>query len=260
MRAPPCLAAVPRRHAATDPTGPPPRRCRTRVDAVTSATAGMRRSCSVSMLPKLEPDPDPRVSWGLGSVLQDRGRLGRPRPHAGRAGHRGADDGAGSPSPRGRADRALRPWKPSTSREWLDALEHAGANPSMGGVGVCWDNVPAEAWFAGLKVGLVQPARRVYDPPRSTSRDRELHPLVQPDPAAFGAGLSLPTPVGPHRYADPCSLTSHVRCAGGKPSAGSRERRIGPRPDLWSGVAHRGSGLPARCRSPARRALPPPAG
>ena len=44
-----------------------------------------------------------------------------------------------------------------TSAEWLDALEHAGANPSMGRVGVCWDNAPAEAWFAGFKVELVHP-------------------------------------------------------------------------------------------------------
>ena len=44
-----------------------------------------------------------------------------------------------------------------TSREWLDALEHAGAKPSMGRVGVCWDNAPAEAWFAGFKVELVHP-------------------------------------------------------------------------------------------------------
>ena len=27
----------------------------------------------------------------------------------------------------------------------------------MGRVGVCWDNAPAEAWFAGFKVELVHP-------------------------------------------------------------------------------------------------------
>lgn len=44
-----------------------------------------------------------------------------------------------------------------TSQGWLEALEHAGAQPSMGRVGVCWDNAPAEAWFAGFKNELVHP-------------------------------------------------------------------------------------------------------
>jgi putative transposase len=44
-----------------------------------------------------------------------------------------------------------------TSRPWLDALTAAGARASMGRVGVCWDNAPAEAWFAGFKNELVHP-------------------------------------------------------------------------------------------------------
>lgn len=44
-----------------------------------------------------------------------------------------------------------------TSREWLTALANAHARPSMGRVGVCWDNAPAESWFAGFKTELVHP-------------------------------------------------------------------------------------------------------
>lgn len=44
-----------------------------------------------------------------------------------------------------------------TSGEWLDALHDAGAKPSMGRVGVCWDNAPAESWFGGFKNELVHP-------------------------------------------------------------------------------------------------------
>ena len=44
-----------------------------------------------------------------------------------------------------------------TSQAWLDALEAAHARASMGRVGVCWDNAPAEAWFAGFKNELVHP-------------------------------------------------------------------------------------------------------
>ena len=44
-----------------------------------------------------------------------------------------------------------------TSREWLDALAKADARPSMGRVGVCWDNAPAESWFGGFKNELVHP-------------------------------------------------------------------------------------------------------
>jgi putative transposase len=44
-----------------------------------------------------------------------------------------------------------------TSREWLDALSEVDAQASMGRVGVCWDNAPAESWFGGFKVELVHP-------------------------------------------------------------------------------------------------------
>lgn len=44
-----------------------------------------------------------------------------------------------------------------TSREWLDTLKGAQARPSMGRVGVCWDNAAAESWFAGFKNELVYP-------------------------------------------------------------------------------------------------------
>lgn len=44
-----------------------------------------------------------------------------------------------------------------TSQAWLDALEHADAKASMGRVGVCWDNAPAESWFGGFKNELVHP-------------------------------------------------------------------------------------------------------
>jgi putative transposase len=44
-----------------------------------------------------------------------------------------------------------------TSKPWLDALDAAAARASMGRVGVCWDNAPAEAWFAGFKNELVHP-------------------------------------------------------------------------------------------------------
>jgi len=44
-----------------------------------------------------------------------------------------------------------------TSREWLDALATADAKASMGRVGVCWDNAPAESWFGGFKTELVHP-------------------------------------------------------------------------------------------------------
>ena len=45
-----------------------------------------------------------------------------------------------------------------TSQAWLDALAEAGARPSMGRVGWCWDNAMAESWFAGYKNELVIPA------------------------------------------------------------------------------------------------------
>jgi putative transposase len=44
-----------------------------------------------------------------------------------------------------------------TSREWLDALAEVDAWPSMGRVGVCWDNAAAESWFGGFKNELVHP-------------------------------------------------------------------------------------------------------
>lgn len=44
-----------------------------------------------------------------------------------------------------------------TSRDWLAALDDADAKASMGRVGVCWDNAPAESWFAGFKNELVHP-------------------------------------------------------------------------------------------------------
>lgn len=44
-----------------------------------------------------------------------------------------------------------------TSLAWLDALAEVDARPSMGRVGVCWDNAPAESWFAGFKNELVHP-------------------------------------------------------------------------------------------------------
>lgn len=44
-----------------------------------------------------------------------------------------------------------------TSQAWLQALEAAGALPSMGRVGWCWDNAMAESWFAGFKNELVVP-------------------------------------------------------------------------------------------------------
>jgi putative transposase len=44
-----------------------------------------------------------------------------------------------------------------TSRPWLEALSEADARASMGRVGVCWDNAPAESWFAGFKNELVHP-------------------------------------------------------------------------------------------------------
>ena len=44
-----------------------------------------------------------------------------------------------------------------TSQAWLDALAAVDAKPSMGRVGVCWDNAPAESWFGGFKVELVHP-------------------------------------------------------------------------------------------------------
>ena len=44
-----------------------------------------------------------------------------------------------------------------TSQEWLDALAAIDARPSMGRVGVCWDNAAAESWFGGFKNELVHP-------------------------------------------------------------------------------------------------------
>jgi putative transposase len=44
-----------------------------------------------------------------------------------------------------------------TSQAWLDALAEADARASMGRVGVCWDNAPAESWFGGFKNELVHP-------------------------------------------------------------------------------------------------------
>ena len=44
-----------------------------------------------------------------------------------------------------------------TSQEWLDALAAVDAKASMGRVGVCWDNAPAESWFGGFKNELVHP-------------------------------------------------------------------------------------------------------
>jgi putative transposase len=44
-----------------------------------------------------------------------------------------------------------------TSQAWLDALTAAGGKASMGRVGVCWDNAPAESWFGGFKNELVHP-------------------------------------------------------------------------------------------------------
>ena len=44
-----------------------------------------------------------------------------------------------------------------TSQAWLDELAKADARASMGRVGVCWDNAPAESWFAGFKNELVHP-------------------------------------------------------------------------------------------------------
>ena len=44
-----------------------------------------------------------------------------------------------------------------TSTEWLDALAAVDARASMGRVGVCWDNAPAESWFGGFKNELVHP-------------------------------------------------------------------------------------------------------
>jgi len=44
-----------------------------------------------------------------------------------------------------------------TSQEWLDVLAQVDAKASMGRVGVCWDNAPAESWFGGFKNELVHP-------------------------------------------------------------------------------------------------------
>lgn len=44
-----------------------------------------------------------------------------------------------------------------TSDAWLAALDAAGALPSMGRVGWCWDNAMAESWFATFKNELVHP-------------------------------------------------------------------------------------------------------
>ena len=52
--------------------------------------------------------------------------------------------------------RPLEP-KQFTSTEWLDALAAVDAKASMGRVGVCWDNAPAESWFGGFKNELVHP-------------------------------------------------------------------------------------------------------
>jgi transposase InsO family protein len=58
-----------------------------------------------------------------------------------------------------RSEVLRQPLEPSqfTSQAWLDALAAVDAKASMGRVGVCWDNAPAESWFGGFKNELVHP-------------------------------------------------------------------------------------------------------
>ena len=78
------------------------------------------------------------------------------RPHARRARHRRARDGARPPPARARADLALRPGQPvRVSLAFGQKARAAGIAQSMGSRGDCFDNAVAESFFATLKKELV---------------------------------------------------------------------------------------------------------
>jgi transposase InsO family protein len=89
-------------------------------------------------------------------------RLGCRRPPAHPARRLGARDGRGD---LWRARRwggvALRPRLPGqyTSGEYRELCERLGVTQSMGATGICFDNSPAEAFFATLKRELVHRRR-----------------------------------------------------------------------------------------------------
>lgn len=96
----------------------------------------------------------------VGPVLEGGGRLGGRHPHAQLAGPGCAVDGAHQATAPTGADRPLRPRRARRDQQWLQALAAADARPSMGRVGVCWDNAAAESWFGGLKNELIHPIGR----------------------------------------------------------------------------------------------------
>ena len=97
-----------------------------------------------------------------------------------------------------------------TSQAWLDELAAANARPSMGRVGVCWDNAPAESWFAGFKNELVHPIgafTTLKEAKLETARYIRWHNTTRRHSALQ---MLAPATVGTSRYRDPGSLIS--RC------------------------------------------------
>lgn len=88
-----------------------------------------------------------------------------------------------------------------TSDAWLGALDAAGALPSMGRVGWCWDNAMAESWFATFKNELVHPIgefdtrhqahNEVYNYVRWHNSTRRHSALGQLAPAVYERALTM---------------------------------------------------------------------
>ena len=95
------------------------------------------------------------------------------RPHARRAGHRRAGDGARPPQARRRADPPFRPGLPIRRLAFGQQARDAGIAMSMGSKGDCFDNAVAESFFATLKKELVH--RRSWPSSRAANRGLRLH-------------------------------------------------------------------------------------
>jgi putative transposase len=105
-----------------------------------------------------------------------------------------------------------------TSREWLDALEKVDAKASMGRVGVCWDNAPAESWFGGFKNELVHPIGAFttrHEAKVEIARYIRWHNTTRRHSALH---MLAPHDLGTSPYPDPCCLISRCPFPRGKPT------------------------------------------
>jgi transposase InsO family protein len=124
-----------------------------------------------------------------------------------------------------------------TSSTCTHTCQRLGLRRSMSRTGSCLDNAVAEAWFASLKVELVDRAP-LPNPRRGPHRDLRLDRLVQPIPAALHPWLPATHRVGtPARHHQPATI-DHGRITPVSTSRGEVHTRskVGPRHPHFPGL------------------------